>query len=184
MILRTAGIEDIDGIMGIEEKSFISGIKESRDTFIKRVETCPDLFYLLCDGDGNKDIIGYYCAELWDRIPLDRNCFALDHDVTSYNAADGCVLYISSVALDPSYRGRGLGKTLFNECTYKIVKSNSHIQDILLLVNKLWHNAVSIYEDFGFKKYGDIKDFFVTEGTSFTDALLYKADRKLILEAR
>src|SRR5574344_2313221 len=112
--LRYATPSDIYQIMEIEKDSFISQTQESKDVFLKRIKTFSNGFILLIDTRINK-IIGYFCSELWNSIPTEKNSFSIGHDISSLHFNKGKILYISSFAILKDYRGNGFGRKFFSD---------------------------------------------------------------------
>ena len=113
---------DVNTVMQIERSAFIPAIQESQKTFEKRLSAFPEGFLLLQDSstetvlkNGGAVTAGYFCSEIWNSVPDDDNFFALGHDPEKVHKVTGPVLYASSFALFPEYRGRHLAKPFFEE---------------------------------------------------------------------
>jgi RimJ/RimL family protein N-acetyltransferase len=67
------------------------------------------------------------------------------------------IVYLGGVALDPTFKGRGLGELMLREVVEK-VKDQGH-RRIELTVATFNKNAVSLYEKIGFQNEGRLKDY-------------------------
>ena len=108
--LRNAALLDLCAVMKIERASFEPDIQETEVVFRRRIELFPDGFVLFTDSTGKT--AGYLCSELWSDIPENPADFSVGHDISAMHCADGKILYISSFALLPEYRGHGNGTRL------------------------------------------------------------------------
>jgi ribosomal-protein-alanine N-acetyltransferase len=153
--------------MVVEETAFEEGIRENRETFLRRIQAFPGGCLLLISEEGRTPI-GYFCGELWERFdpPFTPERFTLGHSALESHSSVGTVLYISSMGLLPSYRGGGLGGLLFNGSVEYILSRNPRIEKAVLLVNERWEGAYCIYSKAGFAEIGRLKDFFTPQGAS------------------
>lgn len=169
--IRTAKPEDISQIMKIEQSSFIEEIQESEEVFKERIETFCEGF-LLFDAEGNEGCAaGYFSTELWKEIPESESSFKIGHSIKSTHKNDGTVLYISSFAILPEYRGGGNGKKLFSQAL-EYLKTNTKIEKLILLVNTEWEGAQHIYASYGFKEVFRIKNIFPAKDNQTTDGIV------------
>ncbi len=173
---------DIDSIMKIERSSFIPAIQEKQSVFEERIKTFPNGFLLLSDSSqkaikefGHAVIAGYFCSEIWDYIPGDDNFFALGHSAGKVHNEKGKVLYASSFALLPQYRGSGNGLSLFENSIKTLSTSFPQLETILLLVNEEWTGAQKIYSALGFKELRRIPGFFASLTKDSSDGILMTA---------
>lgn len=155
---KKAELKDIPYIMRIEELSFHEEICESRHVFVDRIKVFKDGFFVLkCRGE----VIGYISSEIWNsRIKYDRDIFSLGHCIKESHNENGDEIYISSIGLMPNYRGRGLGKLLFNKFMNSIRSDFPKIKSSILIVSENWDNAIKIYKSNGFKVINSIENFF------------------------
>ena len=158
---------DINTVMQIERSAFIPAIQESQKTFEKRLSAFPEGFLLLQDSstetvlkNGGAVTAGYFCSEIWNSVPDDDNFFALGHDPEKVHKVTGPVLYASSFALFPEYRGRHLAKPFFEESLKSVCGAFPDLKTVILLVNEEWQGAKHIYESLGFKFLRTIPGFF------------------------
>jgi ribosomal-protein-alanine N-acetyltransferase len=75
--------------------------------------------------------------------------------------------YIQTICLGEAYRGMGIGKKLLRYCEDRILKISPNI---FICVSSFNKGAINLYEEFGFKRVGELNNF-VKEG--FTE-LLYR----------
>ena len=155
--IRKAVVSDLDMIMKVEEEGFPSEIRESRKVFLDRLNEFPEgVFMLLSDGD----VSGYFCCELWEKVPENTNDFFVGHDISKVHSKNGKVLYVSSWAILKKFRGTGYGKKYFEKCIDSVKKSYPAVSKLFLVVNENWAGPRKIYSDYGFNECGEIKGFF------------------------
>ena len=167
MDIRNATKNDLDSIMEIEFASFIPGIQEERIVFENRIKMCGESFLVF--EDENKKVFGYLCAERMSKIPERVNELELGH-FPNVNK-NGSVLYISSFAIFPEYRGNGTGSYVWEQ-SLNFLKNLKGIKTIVLLVNESWTGAHHIYEKSGFYEICRLPSFFYAEDDSYTDGIL------------
>ena len=158
MKIRNAVIEDIDEIMRLEQEAFIEEIQEERKVFLERIKVFPEGFFILEDETGN--ISGYFSSELWNSYPESEESFKLGHSASSSHKKTGTVLYISSIALGNSLRGKGMGTVFLEKCVEKIKETNNQLKGTVLIVNEKWEKARHIYKKFGYSEYKTLEMFF------------------------
>lgn len=174
MILRAALPSDIRSIMDIEATSFDRATRESEAVFLSRIEICENCFIVFEDASSHT-LCGYFSAEKWERIPDSDEAFSLEHDPASSHRRAGSVLYLSSFAILPSYRAKGIGKKLFAQSLDRFSSINPNVETALLLVNEAWHGAVHIYKKNGFSELRRIADFFSEGGVKTAGIVMTKA---------
>lgn len=155
--IRQAAEDDLDMIMKVEDEGFVREIRETREVFLERLSVFPDGFFMLLN-DG--EISGYFCCELWEKIPEDTNEFLIGHDISKVHTASGNVLYVSSWAILKKFRGTGCGKRYFEMCIGAVRKSYPNLKKLFLVVNENWKGPRKIYLDYGFSECGLIPGFF------------------------
>lgn len=173
---------DLPQIMNIERASFIPQIQENQKTFEQRLQIFPNGFLLLQDASEQTlkekktaQNAGYFCSEIWQTIPQSDDFFTLGHNPEKLHTDKGPVLYVSSFALFPEYRGKNLAQDFFNDCLCTICKTFPTLKTVLLLVSKEWLGARKIYKNLGFKQIRVLKDFFSSLHTPFCDGILMEA---------
>lgn len=176
MILRTATLSDLDAIMEIEKASFIPQIQEDREVFKQRILRCPELFLVFeQEGQTFNAVAGYLCAEIMNKIPQTAQELRLGHlpsDMTEvWDKGDRPLIYISSFALLPKYRGGGNGRKMW-QASMKYFKDHFSPQSLLLLVNEVWEGAKHIYSDSGFETVRIFENFFPCEDDGFSNGIL------------
>lgn len=180
---------DIDAIMQIENACFAPHIRETKETFLERINVFTDGFYLLRQAQDNK-VVGYICTEIWER-EVDNLCktcakvnahkvdstwarddFVLGHSISTKHSNNGSNLYISSIALLPTLRGLGAGRAFFSAVIAQIAKNYPNIKNFVLLVCEEWMAARSIYQKEGFVQVAEFKDFFAVEEARLCSGLV------------
>lgn len=170
MNLRKAEEKDINLIMQIEKESFDVKIQEIESTFLERIKTFEEGFFIL---EENGVPAGYFCSEIWKEIPFGNKNFILNHRIAEQHYEKGSVLYVSSIAVRKEYRGNGYGYRLFTQGVQSVIEKYSGITDIVLLVNEIWKSAIKIYEKNGFREYGRLSNFF-EQAEGLSDGILMR----------
>ncbi len=182
MKIRTANLFDIDSIMDIENSSFIPQVREERQVFLQRLKVFPQGFILLVGDSGSvekdNNVCGYFCTELWKKMPESADFFSVGHDISLAHCQDGSVLYISSFALLPNLRGGGLGGKFFRSALNYIEESVPKLKEEVLLVNENWPGARHIYKKNGFSECFSIKDAFRNESSEPQTGIVMKRTLK------
>lgn len=159
------GARDIEGIMRVEDASFAPGIRESRETFEDRIDSCPGCVTVLAD-DRDGLIYGYLTAEIWERVPEPTpESYRLGHAASERHVDGGTVLYVSSFAVDPARRG-GTGRPFFRDSLALIAENHPALERVAFIVHEDWLAARRIYESEGFSYVAEIAGFFGPEGKS------------------
>lgn len=167
---------DIDEIMRIENECFERGVREERGTFVERIETFPGGSLILLPGTepewnalpaqldargAARKCAGYICSEIWASVPAALPAeWKLGHSARERHVEGGTVLYVSSFAVDPAFRGNGTGKFFFTEAVGQITGRNPSVERIAFIVNESWLAARRIYETEGFRYTGKMERFF------------------------
>lgn len=173
MKIRKATLEDLPEIMEIEKQAFIPEIQECERIFAERVSVFPEGFLMIEDSEG---VAGYFCSELWNEIPENKESFLLGHSAEHSHCKEGKILYISSFALKTRCRGKGLGKDVLRNCVKTVYNSVKDVEKMVLIVNKLWISAQNIYKSLGFKPYKEVKNFFPAENGEKSDGIVMKLE--------
>ena len=174
--IRCAESRDIEAIMRVEHQSFAAGIAETQAVFAERLACADQCNYVLLSSD-SQSVCGYVTAEIWDAAQFDPALFSLGHSVREQHCPDGTTLYISSFALLPEVRGTriprpalsvesraskagadtakgeptiGLAALFFTTVLERIGAAFPQLERIVLLVHEEWHNALALYEKYGF----------------------------------
>ncbi len=154
---------DLEGIMRVENASFAPGIREARETFEDRIDSCPGCVIVLAD-DRDGLIYGYLTAEIWGLVPEpNAESYSLGHAASGRHVDGGTVLYVSSFAVDPARRG-GVGRPFFRDSVKLIAGSHPSIERIAFIVHEDWRAARRIYEAEGFTYTAEIPGFFAPGG--------------------
>lgn len=139
--------------MHVERSCFIPEIQEEREVFLSRMGINP--FYVFIDETSGK-VAGYISAEYIEKLPESASEIALNHKPSGMKTS---MIYISSFALLPEYRGTGLGKEMWNR-SCDLFSKLSGVKSLVLLVNEEWKGAAHIYENAGFETVRVFEDFF------------------------
>jgi len=168
--LRPLEEKDLDAIVELEQTSFHKDVWETKETYLKRIVTFAsgNIGFFL-----EQKLVGFMCTELWlkqEEYPLER--FNLSHDITQYYNEEGKELYISSFALNPTYKHILRGKEAF-KIALAFYKENLSFDSIILMVSEEWKAAINIYLKFNFKEITRIKNYFPNN----SDALIMRTNR-------
>jgi len=157
-LIRPARLDDLPQIMKIEALCFDEGVRESAETYRRRIEVFSDGFLVLEASDG---LSGFATSEIWPGgQSLAPDAFALGHPIEDRFDPDGAVLYVSSLAVDPARRGEGYGPALFDALLESIPAKYPRVDRVLLLVAEDWFAARAIYERRGFSVIRRFEAFF------------------------
>jgi [ribosomal protein S18]-alanine N-acetyltransferase len=171
MIIRRVTTQDLPAVMEIEKASFISAVQETQAVFAERIRVCGNCFIIFEDEQSHKTA-GYFSAERWTEVPAGCSAFSLNHSAERASAPDGPVIYLSSFALLPQYRGKGTGRSLFSSSMKWFTEHNAGLTKAVLLVNEVWENAAHIYMQDGFHEMYRIPLFFPTGDGTFTGGIV------------
>lgn len=147
IVLHPLEISHSERIMQIERLSFHEKVCEDAGVYRRRIETFPqgNLGFFF-----NGLLIGFFCSELWrHEREYDIERFRLSHDITRFFDRDGTDLYISSFALDGSYRNELRGKQAFFLAMDHMHRTCT-VESAILLVSDQWTAAREIYRQWGF----------------------------------
>lgn len=161
--IRRATTADLDTIMRVEDACFEPTVRERRETFAERLAAFPEGNYvLIADARGDGMVVaGYLCAELWTEKPApESDAWKLGHSAAGAHDGRGTVLYISSLAVDPAFRGHGAGRALFRESIGRTLADCPWVRTITFIVSEAWASARALYETEGFAYTGRIAGFF------------------------
>lgn len=125
VIVREMHEKDIDGVLRIEKLSFAT--PWSREAFVIEMTTNKLAKYIVAEKDGS--IVGY--AGLW---------FIIDEG------------HITNIAVDPQYRGQGIGALLVEELIN--ISEKKGITNLTLEVRVSNTAAKSLYKKYGFQDCG------------------------------
>lgn len=154
---RLANENDMEDIMGIETSSFKLEICEKSEVFLERIDVFPKGFFIMEHGN---EVIGYLSSEIWKyKEDIADKDFTLGHSIKESHNNNGTELYISSMGIIPKFRGKQLGKLMFEEFSKYIVTTNNNLRTMILIVSEKWTRARKIYMDNGFREILQIKDF-------------------------
>lgn len=172
VIIRSARLSDIDAIMKIEYESFLPGLCEERDLYLKRIEAFADGF-LIAEDSATGQIGGYISSELWrEDQGVNAEVLALGHDPLSVHDQNGKHLYITSFGTLSDWRGKKIGLKLFTALEEKIENDFPQVVKKILIVSEKWTAARSLYARQGFKETGRIIDFFTPDDLPAQDAVI------------
>jgi [ribosomal protein S18]-alanine N-acetyltransferase len=159
VVLKAATLDDLDLIVQLEQKGFEPAIREDEAVYAKRIEVFPEGALL---GYVGSACVGCFFSEIWQEQTLVApENFALGHDIADrHDPAMGTSLYVSSITVDPAYRGNGLGAGLFRACIDHVRQCFPRIDAVHLLVSESWANARAIYRKSGFVEIGRLAGFF------------------------
>jgi len=143
MKIRKLTLEELGKIFLIQSKCYSKNFIESIETFKRLIEIYPEG----CIGAEIDDIpVGYIFTHPWIRSSVVK----LNGKKLNLPKEPDCMC-IHDMAVDPKFRGRGIGKTLFGE-TLELCKRASYSTITLVSVQ----NSQTFWEKLGFKKVAEI----------------------------
>jgi ribosomal protein S18 acetylase RimI-like enzyme len=159
--------------MTLEAAGFAPGNRELRQVYAQRITAFPEGSLMACLGP---QCIGCLFSEIWRAVPKPGpEHFRLGHGILErHDPAQGTELYISSMTIDPAFRGLGLGMPLFAGCIDRLAKAFPQLTSTLLLVNASWSRAIGIYRAAGFREIARFKEFFHPSGNRCEDGLVMR----------
>jgi len=168
-----ASLQDLDRIMDMEAKGFARGNTELREAYEARIKTFPPGSLMAYLGE---TCVGCIFSEIWRESAIPRvEHFTLGHDIRDrHDPVHGTVLYITSMTIDPAFRGRGLGEPLFLGGINRVATAFPRLTSALLLVNETWVPARNIYEAAGFKEVVRFSRFFNPHGAAPADGIVMR----------
>ena len=122
--VREMQLSDVAAVRELEQRTFSTTWQES--AFENELKNNPTAIYLVLEGDG---LLGY--AGFW----------AIEHEA-----------HITSIALDPACRGRGLGKRLMFALICRAVEAGASWVTLEVRADNVV--AQSLYRRFGFYRVG------------------------------
>ena len=150
---------DLERIMAMETAGFAAEHRESRAVYAQRIDAFADGALIAELGE---NVVGCFFSEIWKGSDdLRAEHFRLGHAIGErHDAAHGDELYITSLTLDPDWRGRGLGTALFAGGIAHVARARPQLRSALLLVNARWQRARRIYLAQGFVEIARFPAFF------------------------
>jgi Acetyltransferases len=171
MILRQVTAHDLAAVMEIEKASFMTAVQEKESVFRERISVCGSCF-IIFETEDDHTSAGYFSAERWAGLPSDDSIFTLNHSAARSYAPAGTVIYLSSFAILPRYRGKGAGSSLFSDSMEWFTVHNPGLTTAVLLVNEAWKGAAHIYTRYGFRETRRIPRFFPSENGTGSDGIV------------
>ena len=164
---------DLDRIMAMEAAGFAPANRESRAVYAQRIEAFADGALI---AEAGEHVVGCFFSEIWKASDdLRAEHFRLGHDIGErHDAAHGDELYITSLTLDPDWRGRGLGSALFAGGIAHVAHAHPQLRSVLLLVNAHWQHARRIYLAQGFREIARFPGFFTADGAAGEDGIVMR----------
>lgn len=168
---RPARQQDLDHIMELEARGFAPGNRELRDVYAQRIQVFPEGSLMAHLG---QHCVGCVFSEIWQAVSIpSAEQFALGHAIEDrHDPVRGRVLYITSMTIDPAFRGHRLGLPLFVGCLDHLARAFPQLDSALLLVNETWSRARKIYLDAGFVEIARFRDFFNPSGAQFEEGIV------------
>lgn len=108
--------------------------KEEFKAIFSELESRGQLFIFQCEGED---------AGMFKLVPMKHR--------------NSHIIYLGGVALDPAFKGRGLGELMLREVLEKV--KDQGYKRIELTVATFNRNAISLYEKMGFENEGRLKDY-------------------------
>lgn len=138
MVIRKAAISDLDIITAVEAECFPTAEAASKESFRSRLETFPDFFWLMFDGD---KLVSFVNGMATNEPDLRDDMY----DNASLHNKSGLWQMIFGVDTIPQYRKRGCAAELLNAI---IEESRVYGRKGLVLTCK--DKLIHYYAKFGF----------------------------------
>lgn len=173
LTFRRADLGDLASIMAMETAGFAPANRESRAVYAQRIDAFADGALIAMLGE---HVVGCFFSEIWRTTDdLCAEHFRLGHDIGErHDAVRGDELYISSLTLDPDWRGRGLGSALFAGGIAHVARAHPPLRSALLLVNAGWQHARRIYLAQGFREIARFPAFFTADDPAGEDGIVMR----------
>ena len=142
MIIRSATLDDLDGLTEVENKCFPPNEAATREEFLSRLQTYPDHFWIL-EEDGK--IVSFINGMVVNATTISDEMY----EDTSYHNEEGQWQAIFGVNTLPEYRRRGYAAAVM-EKVIETAKKQGRKGCILTCKEKMIH----YYAKFGYKNYG------------------------------
>lgn len=160
---RLADLRDLLRLEEIETASFRRGVQESRETLEERIKVFPEGFVVAVE-KANDQPIGYISSEIWRKnTEPNRENLCIEHSIREMHDVSGTKLYISSIAIMPSYQGLGLGEALLRHLLEWANRDYPCLEQALLVVCEDWESAQRLYQRCGFIESGHMEGLYHPE---------------------
>ncbi len=106
MVIRNAGMEDLDDITAVEAVCFPEAEAAKREDLLERLSVYPNHFWLLCDDHGK--LIGFVNGMVTDEADLTDEMY----ENAAMHKENGSWQMIFGVNTIPEYRRRGCAEKL------------------------------------------------------------------------
>jgi RimJ/RimL family protein N-acetyltransferase len=152
--IRVAEPDDDEPLAGIDEASWSSKVtpaprRKSGSRFFRARTNPEDVLVAVVDGD----VAGY--VSLHQSIPLPSHAHVLE---------------ISGLAVDPRFRGSGIGRRLVTEAQREATRRGARKLSLRVLAPNT--SARALYESCGFEVEGVLRGEFVLDGVPTDDVLM------------
>lgn len=167
--------------MRLDRLCFDTDTIESEGAYRERIEIFPEGFLVLeaaeAGGAPGEPIMGFISSELWVRPEtISAELFALGHSIKERQVRDGDELYVSSLAVDPSLRGYGFARLLFDGLIEGIRARRPRVRSVILLVGETWTDAKALYERSGFETIAVLEGFFDGRTAGASDGIVMRRE--------
>lgn len=171
-VIRHATIEDLDGLMQLEELVFPSSSREDRQCYTERIAVFGEGFFVVVDE--SESIIGHLITEIWstkDNLPSLVDRLVIGQDIRTWHHPSGDLLYISSIAVHPSFQGQGIGKNLYQRGIAELIEEFPSIKTLALVVSEHNPTPKAWYERMGYRVAYRKQGFYRLQPDTFIDFL-------------
>src|SRR3989338_10693066 len=167
--VRLSKPSDLDAVMEIERAVFPKGVAESRKTYQDRLETFNEGFLVYRD---NGKIKGVITSEQWSNL----KAFRMDRPASKVHDSEGKILHITSLAVHPSHRLKGIGTKLLqalldmarkHRCAKAVLITRAFVEG-----KKPFENKFLFYDKFGFKRAKVVPGFYAIKGQGRMDGIV------------
>jgi ribosomal-protein-alanine N-acetyltransferase len=172
-LIRRATAADLPAVMRIETVSYNIFTREAVEVYQERLAVFPEGFLVAEEGE----VVGALSSEIWrgtDADSFHAEQFSLGHSAAGRLDREGEALYLSSIALSPAARGRGIGKRLFRALPEYLRGEFPRLRETVLLVNETWSAARRLYQSEGFTEAARFPGFFKGDDGTPQDGIVMR----------
>ena len=147
ILIRKVKLEDLDAVTQVEAVCFPKAEAAPRESFLQRISTFPDSFFVAETEDG--EIAGFCNGFINGCVTDSRVIFDEMFEDASYHKEDGIYQSIFGLDVIPEYQHQGLASRLME---HLIADAQEKGREGLILTCK--DRLIGFYERFGYKNLG------------------------------
>lgn len=157
------GLENLDGILRVQEKAYSSRFHEKAETFVSKIKFSPETCYGVLE---ENRLIAYGISFPW----LKDESVNLDSTL-SQKPQKPEVMHVHDISVDPDYRGLGLAESLFLRIAHDAFAIGLNALTLVAV-----QGSSTFWSRFGFIESHSNVDDYGTEAVKMVLALEFKHD--------